>query len=113
MKSLVLILPASLQEKGNALGEALGHGPASYSVPLSADGSEPATHYGLHTWAADTFLDMLETAGEGMPEGLDYPAQDFAAVVGSLIASVRDDVSGHFAEVIGAEGLEVVMPPVQ
>lgn len=112
MLSCTLIIPAALLDRANALGEAMGHGPASYSVPLSATGDEPATHYGLHTWAAQTFVDMLDAAGQGvMPEGLDYPAQDFAAVVGGLVASIRGDAAGHFVEVCEAEGLAVVRPP--
>ena len=106
MHSVVLIIPASLKAKADALGEALGHGPNSYSVPLSADGKEPATHYGLHTWAQQSFVDRLQGAAQGqMPEGLDYPANDFAAVTGALIASVRGDVAEHFADVVAANGL--------
>lgn len=111
MRSCVLILPAALRDAGNALAEAMGWGSCNYSVPLSADGQEPATHYGLHAWVADTFLSLLEAAGEGiMPEGLDYPAEDFASVVGALIASFRDDSTGHFADVIEANSLQVIEP---
>jgi hypothetical protein len=106
MKSCVLILPAALRAKGNALGEALGHGPNSYSVPLSATGSEPATHYGLHTWADQAFLALL--SDPHVPDGVDYPQADLDAVAGSLVASVRDDVQGHFAEVVAGDGLAVV-----
>lgn len=108
MLSCVLIIPAVLRDKADALGEAMGHGPASYSVPLSADGSEPATRYGLHSWVDQGFVDMLD-AGV-MPDGLDYPVEDFAAVIGSLIASVRSEVQGHFAEVCEVNGLVVVTP---
>lgn len=112
MLSIVLITPTNLRDKANALAEALGYGPNNYTVPLSEDGTEPATHYGLHTWAQETFADMLTGAGEGiMPDALieaGYPPADFAAVVGSLIASVRGDMAGHFDEVTDGVGLVVV-----
>jgi hypothetical protein len=103
MKSLVLIIPAALRDKANALGAALDMGSNNYSVPLSANGQEPATHYGLHAWAAQSFINMID-AGV-MPEGLDYPEADFDAVMAALIVSARDDMTGHFADVLDANGL--------
>lgn len=57
--SCALIIPASYRAEMNSIGEAVGYGPNSLSVPLSADGSEPATHYACHTWCNQVFLDML------------------------------------------------------
>ncbi len=68
MLSAVLILPDDQVATGNAVSEAMGWGSPAYTVPLSADGSEPATHYGLHTWGTQAFVDMLD-AGV-MPDGL-------------------------------------------
>jgi hypothetical protein len=106
MKSLVLIIPAPLRDEANALGAALDMGPDNYSVPLSANGQEPATHWGLHGWAQQSFIDMID-AGV-MPEGLDYPQADFDAVMAALIVSARDDMTGHFADVLDANGLTAV-----
>ena len=106
MLSCVLILPASLQGKGNALGEAMGWGPDNYSVALSADGDEPATHYGLHAWASPDFRDLIDAGA--MPDGLDFPQADFDAVMGALVSSFREGLDGHFSEVCAAQGLEVV-----
>ena len=105
MLSIVLIIPADLRDLANGLGEALGHGPNSYSVALT-NATEP-THYGLHTWGTQAFVDMLD-AGV-MPDGLDYPQADFDAVMAALIKSVRDDMTGHFADVCAAHGLVVVI----
>lgn len=105
MFSIVLIIPATLHDKANALGEALGHGPNNYSVPL-ANATEP-TNYGLHTWGTQDFVDML--AAGVMPDGLDYPQADFDEVMAALIKSVRDDMTGHFAEVCATNGLVVVV----
>ena len=105
MLSIVLIIPADLHDKANALGEALGHGPNNYSVALT-NSTEP-THYGLHTWGTQAFVDMLD-AGV-MPDGLVYPQADFDAVMAALVQSVRDDMTRHFAEVCAVNGLVVVV----
>lgn len=69
---LVLILPAAIRDDGNRLACALGHDEmpgATYAVPLSSSGLEPATHYGTHTWALPAFLDLLAGAAQGtLPE---------------------------------------------
>jgi len=105
MLSCVLILPAILRDKGNALGEAMGWGPDNYSVALT-NAAEP-THYGLHTWGTQSFADLID-AGT-MPVGLDYPQADFDAVMAALISSFRADMTGHFDEVCAAHGLAVVI----
>ena len=73
MKSLVLILPAALRDLGNGVAVALGHDVApgnTYSVGLSPTGSEPATHYGCHTWATDGFAVMIGILTSGIvPDG--------------------------------------------
>ena len=103
MLSCVLILPASLQGKGNALGEAMGWGPDNYSVPLT-DGAG-VTHYGLHAWASPDFRDLIEAGA--MPEGLGFPQADFDAVLAALASSFREDIAGHWQDVLAAQGLEV------
>jgi hypothetical protein len=114
MISAVLIIPAADLAKANTLAIYMGWGPNSYSVPLTSDGTT-TTHWGLHTWADDAFVAMLTAAGQGqMPQALidaGYPPADFAAVVGSLIASLTPDVAGHFASVCGANGLALVEAP--
>jgi hypothetical protein len=89
-------------------------GPNSYSVPLSASGIAPASHYGLHSWVDPEFVAMLNAASGGaMPPALvdaGFPPADFAAVVSSLIASVRETSQGHFNAVIAAAGLAVIVP---
>ncbi|MEN6546020.1 MAG: hypothetical protein ABFE07_08275 [Armatimonadia bacterium] len=104
MLSCVLILPASLRGKGNALGAAMGWGPDNYSVPLT-DGAG-VTHYGLHAWASPNFRDLIDAGA--MPEGLDFPQADFDAVLGALVSSFREDMDGHFSEVCAEQGLNPV-----
>ena len=106
--NVVLVIPATLLDKANGLGEAMGWGPNNYSIPLSADGSEPATHWSLNiAEAGPDFLDMLAAAGEGqMPAGLDFPPKDFAAVLNGL--SVWQSIPHN--EAVAAMGLQLVEP---
>lgn len=105
MKSLVLIIPADLRDSANALGDALGHGPNNYSVPL-VDESNEVTHYGLHAWATDSFLEVLET-GE-LPDGLEFP--ELQDVLEALIVSARPDSEGHFDDVLKENNLSRYEP---
>jgi hypothetical protein len=113
MRSCVLLLPLDQVATGNAVGEAMGWGPASYSVPLSADGSEPATYYGLHAWVTEDFQTLIETWA--------YPPQladagisqdDYNAMMAVLISSFWADYVDHFADVLAANGLQMVEPPL-
>ena len=106
--NIVLIVPADLKDKANALGAAMGWGPDSYSVPLSADSGEPATHWGLNIAnAGEDFITLLEGAAKGqMPEHLDFPPEDFAKVLGGLI----DAADMPFDEALKAEGLQTLEP---
>lgn len=120
MYSTVLIIPAALLTKANALGAALGHGPESYTVPLSSDG-ETVTHYGAHAVTTDTFIDMIVAAGGGDLPAIDWSehgltVQDVAAVLAAMTISAPGsalDVEGeqyasagaHFGAVIATKGL--------
>lgn len=116
--SIVMIVPAALQETANRLACALGHDTLpgdTFSVPLSADGAEPATHYGCRSAAQQSFVDLLTAAGSGsLP---DVPWEDFrltmddiSAVLAVLAADVRpaQQQDGHFAAVLATVGLKLV-----
>ena len=112
MLSTVLILPLDQVATGNTVAEAMGWGPNNYSVALSADGSEPATHYGLHAWAGNEFEQMVET-GYYPPQvaeaGIDKAT--FDAMMAVLIYSFWPDYTDHFATIIAENGLAVVTQP--
>lgn len=59
MTSAVLILPAAYRDAGNAFGVAQGWGEGNFSVPLSATGLEPATHYGCRPDVQPGFFDLM------------------------------------------------------
>ena len=109
MLSCVLLLPLAQVATGNAVGEAMGWGPASYSVPLSADGSEPATHYGLHAWVTEDFQTLIET-GAYPPQLADagISQDDYDAMMAVLISSFWADYVDHFASVCADNNLVVV-----
>jgi len=106
MISCVLILPATMRDKGNAFSEVMGWGPDNYSVALSPNGQEPATHYGLHAWVEQSFVDMVD-AGI-LPEGVDFPQADFDAIMAALVSSFRTDMTGHWQGVLDAASLQVM-----
>lgn len=112
MLSCVLILPLDQVTTGNAVSEAMGWGSPAYTVALSADGTEPATHYGLHTWAGADFQAMIESGY--------YPPQlteagiaqgDYDAMLAVLISSFWPDYTDHFATVCVENDLKVVEVP--
>lgn len=111
MLSCVLILPDDQVATGNAVSEAMGWGSPAYTIPLSADGTEPASHYGLHTWSDEAFQAMLESqvyppqlAQAGITEAA------YAAMIGALVWSFWPDYVGHFATVCAENGLRIVEP---
>lgn len=59
MQSTTIIVTATNLDACRALAEANGAGPDNFSVALSADGNEPATHYGQHQWDQDDWLSDL------------------------------------------------------
>lgn len=109
MLSAVLILPDAQTPTGNAVGEAMGWGPSSYSVPLSADGTDPATHSGLHAWVTEEFQALIETgAYPPQVEAAGITQADYDAMMAALISSFWDDYVDHFATVCADNGLVVV-----
>ncbi len=58
--SLVIVIPAAYRDAAQNLGLSYGYD-AGFGVALSADGLEPATHYGLHSWAAAPFIQLLQS----------------------------------------------------
>lgn len=83
MHSAVLIIPAALHAQANAVGEAMGWGPTSYTVPLSTDG-ETVTHWGCRADVGEQFVRWIK--------GVDpLPDETAQPVVDALIADFRTD----------------------
>ena len=101
MTSAVLILPAAYRDAGNAFGVAQWWGEDNFSVPLSATGLEPATHYGCRADVSQGFLAMMT---DPPPEAVPLLA---------VMASSFDDNAApfdHWVETIEANNLKRVEP---
>jgi hypothetical protein len=118
MRSLVLIVPAAQRLVADEFVRAFGYGVApgdsSFTVALSVSGVEPATHYGTHTYARQSFLDLLEAAAAGtltpLPPGVDALA--LQSTVSAITRSVHpegSDTAQHFEDVLAAHGLQRIV----
>ncbi|MCC2602537.1 hypothetical protein [Sphingopyxis yananensis] len=114
MLSCTIIIPADVRTKANALAEAMGWGENNYTVALSADGAEPATHFGLHAWVHPGFVQLISDADDDIiPAELvaaGYPEADFLAVVDAATWSIRENSDGHFDEAAAALDLHRQRP---
>lgn len=109
MHSAVLIVPLAQHALADQLGEAMGWGPNNYSVPLSTSGSEPATHFGLHAWVTQDFVEMMAAVGSGnVPPVPGMTPAEVVEVTSALIVSIQTDSTGHWAGVLAENGLQVV-----
>lgn len=109
MKSLVVIAPIAVWPSLVAMVTALDND-AGVGSPLSADGSEPATHLGLHAWASDTFVAIA--TGEVTPEIEGVTPEQIAGLLASITVSVAPEVnevtltnSAHYDHVAAGLGL--------
>lgn len=114
--SVTLIVPTSGREAANRLSKALGRDaadpPKTFVVPLSGDGSKPATHFGCHAWADQSFVDLLTAAGEGTLPEVDWEAFGLTEarvfeVLGGMISHVTTGKVG-FDDALTANGLQRV-----
>jgi hypothetical protein len=71
----VLICKAEDRAQSNLLAQTFGYGPDNFSVPLSADGSEPITHYGGFAAGGitDAFTILLSDAAESVLPDIEWP----------------------------------------
>lgn len=102
--SLVAITPAAFKPTSEALGQAMGHSGNEFTIPLSATGSEPATHYGLHAWATPEAAQVW--LGNAYPE-TEYTNEQIDAIRSQLIISVEEGANpgAHFDSVLSSNSL--------
>lgn len=106
--SLVILAPVDKAEATRDLAEQLGWG-RGLQAQASADGTEPATHYGSRAWADQAAIDLITSIQAGnWLEGVD-PDQE---TVDSLIIDYREDAPGvggqHYLDVLSDNGLRPV-----
>ena len=99
MTSAVLILPAAYRDAGNAFGVAQGWGEDNFSVPLSATGLEPATHYGCRAEVDQAFVESVQN-----------PTPEAAPLVSVMVSSFADNVQpyDHWVATLELNGLQRV-----
>jgi len=96
MTSAVLILPAAYRDAGNAFGVAQGWGEGNFSVPLSATGLEPATHYGCRPDVSQDFLNLMAD-----------PPVEAVPLLAVMVSSFADNVQpyDHWVTTLEANNL--------
>lgn len=96
MRSAVLILPTELKSQGNSVGDTMGWGPESFTIPLS-DNKLGITHYGLRSDVDEQFIRWITGVDPlSLPEA--------QTVLDALIY----DFSGETHNLWGREHLEYV-----
>ena len=102
MSVCVLIIPDAVKDRANELGGLMGWGSENYRVPLSIDGSEPATHWATAaTDPAPSFIPTLDAFKAGVtPSELDAFSYT-EAVRAALTVHVADS----FEEAMSAAGM--------
>ncbi len=110
----ILIAPKAYQSAANLLGEALGYGPDTYSVPLypvAIPADEP-THYGACAPVTADFVSLVHGAEQGIIppelENLGYTGEEVQALIQQLtidFSSIEEEGATHFYRVIALAGL--------
>jgi len=102
-QSIVMISPAEAVPDANALCVALGWGSDNFLIALSADGTGPATHFGLRASESQSFVAALSEAVEA-----DVSLNDV------LTVDTRTDTNRalHFETITAETGLQRVAMPV-
>lgn len=115
LNSLVVIAPVALLEQAESLASAVSPewGTGNLTVPLSSDGTAPATHMGCRAWEYGAWGDAIAELNSGYtPEG--FTAEQVQSLLGALIVDIIEDTDlaggrGHFNEVISANGFQKVL----
>lgn len=100
---LIGICPAEARAACNALADTAPFGSrgAVFSVPLSATGAPPATHYGCHAWAQGAFIAQCET---------DFAVllAEYGVEIWSVYDGTGEQQSDFWARTLAERGLQVV-----
>ncbi|WP_282094294.1 hypothetical protein [Epibacterium ulvae] len=106
---IAFIAPAAHVDACNRAANALGRSGDNFSVPLSSNGAEPATHFGGSAREMGGFVQAVGLAASGIPpaEGLD---PDDWQVVANHLDVVADpaettDALQQFEQMLAKRGL--------
>lgn len=98
-----ILIPAAAVADVNSTMEQLGGGPGCVSIPLSADGADPATHY-----AASGVYDPDQILQNGKTL-----QQQFDDVKTQIPGADYDNSGGDFYSWIAGKGLTVIEAPAE
>jgi DNA uptake protein ComE-like DNA-binding protein len=71
----------------------MGHGAGNYTIPLSVIGSDDVTHLACHTWAAESFVQLIQAAKAGhQPDGM----PDVSALMPHLVMHAENMSGGDY-----------------
>lgn len=119
MKSAVLITPVELLDAANAFADVMGWGYPCYTIPLSATGQEPATHWGARATVYGEFLALLADPPEGylvgdllveLPPFTVTPENEYVSKTIQIDLSDTDDGYTHFFSVVEERGISQILP---
>ena len=122
-RSTVIVCSASARLYGDMAAAVMGLDEppgATFSVPLSATGLEPATHFGCHTWASENMVALLEASKLGSyppgfdPAGIGFTQAEADEFFGSMVIVAQSETVGKpaispstfFASVLTDNGLQ-------
>lgn len=103
--SIVLLCQSADQADSNVIGEALGYGPSTFSLPAGPEGATEPTHYFNHSYGAQSFVDMVNNLGQGTPpEGLPV---ELLPALSRMVIDITDggDPVQHVEDVLAANEL--------
>jgi len=115
--SLTLIVADDDAAAANAFFDnGFGWGAPVFTVPLAADGTQPTTHKGLHTYVTAEFASMLAAAKASDDPDLAILKSVFMHAVESETSKFDDAIGGLNGSTIVADlgsTLQVYYPPVE
>lgn len=100
MFSVICIVPADLRDDGNKFVKKLGVSLVNdgFSIPLSATGSPPITHYACREWVASGSVEMVRAALSGViPPSMPQRSAARVTEVRSKLANVCGHISSHLS----------------
>ena len=107
----VLICNAEDRTQANFLAQTFGYGPDNFSVPLSADGSGPATHYGgfASGGVSSGFVQLMADAGQGILPDIEWPDEMPVSEAQSLLSKLFVRFDEGWSTILSELGLKVVL----
>jgi len=106
---IAFIAPAAHVEACNRVANVLGRSGDNFSVPLSSNGAEPATHFGGSAREQGGFVQAVASAASGMPpaEGLNPDDWQLVASHLDVVAdpAATTDALQQFEQMLANRGL--------